>query len=178
MTLPGHDPDDGSPDDEGVQPDARPPSRSQKHRDVVAVNQLGLDLIALIPSDLALLDLPEALRHEIDVCQGLKMRAQGRQKRLIGQILRGEDHEAIRNGLDSLRMTRVTGTARDRTAQKWRVRLIDEGDPALQAFVDEHAAADRSQLRSLMRSASKDPEVPKVKRARRDLLRAIRGLLD
>ena len=166
--------------DDGEEAEAQPtlrPSRSQKHRDAAAVNELGLELIALIPSDLDLLDLPSELRHEIDVCQGLKMRAQSRQKRLIGQLLRAEDHEGIRERVDKLRMLRVTGSGRDREARGWVARLIEEGDPALQAFVDAHPEADRSRMRTLMRTAGGDPEATKVKRARRELQRAIRSLL-
>jgi ribosome-associated protein len=156
------------------------PSRSQLHRDASQIYELGLALIGLGPADLDLLDLPSDLRDAIDVCRRLDGRARSRQKRLVAQRLRAEaeDLEALRERFESLSRLRVTGSPRDREAQRWVARFVDEGDPALQAFVDAHAGVDRSRLRGLMRTAGLDPEATKTKRARRELLRAVRAELE
>jgi ribosomal 50S subunit-associated protein YjgA (DUF615 family) len=77
-------------------------SRTERTREVKIVNQLGLQLVAYPPAVLDQLELPEELRHAIDVCRAMKPRTRGRQRRLVGQILRGEDHEAIRERVESL----------------------------------------------------------------------------
>jgi ribosomal 50S subunit-associated protein YjgA (DUF615 family) len=77
-------------------------SRTERTREVKIVNQLGHQLVAYPPSVLDELELPEELRHAIDVCQAMKPRTRGRQRRLVCQILRGEEHEAIRERVESL----------------------------------------------------------------------------
>jgi len=76
-------------------------SRTERTREVKIVNQLGHQLVAYPPSVLDELELPEELRHAIDVCQAMKKRTRGRQRRLVCQILRGEEHEAIRERVES-----------------------------------------------------------------------------
>lgn len=170
---------DDAPEDQAEAPDLRP-SRSQLHRDASQIYELGLELIALGPADLDLLDLPADLREAIDVCRRLDGRARSRQKRLVAQRLRAEEEglEALRERFESLGRLRVTGSPRDREAQRWVARLVAEGDPALQAFVDAHAGVDRSRLRGLMRTAALEPETTKTRRARSELLRAIRSELE
>ncbi len=77
-------------------------SRTERTREMKILNQLGLQLAAFPPSVLDQLELPEELRHAINVCQAMKPRARGRQRRLVCQILRGEEHEAIRERVESL----------------------------------------------------------------------------
>ncbi len=70
-------------------------TRTERARAATAVNKIGLRLVEFSPNDLDQLELPEELREAIDLCQKLKIRHRSRQKRLICQMLRGEDHEAI-----------------------------------------------------------------------------------
>lgn len=79
-----------------------PPSRSQRTRDVKAVNRLGLRLVALSALKLDRIDLPEELRDAIVSCRTLTKGALGRQKRLVCKLLRDADHEAIRARVESL----------------------------------------------------------------------------
>lgn len=76
-------------------------SRSDRTRDVKAINQLGLQLVALSPLKLDQLELPDELRSAIVECRALTKGARGRQKRLVCKILRSEDHEAIRKQVES-----------------------------------------------------------------------------
>lgn len=84
-------------------------SRTERTLEATAVNQLGLQIVAYPQSDLDQLELPEELRHAIDVCQAMKLRARGRQRKLVCQILRGEDHEVIRERVESLEQSRRKG---------------------------------------------------------------------
>jgi ribosome-associated protein len=163
------------PDD--TEEEERGPSRSQQRRDAAAVTELGKQLVEMSRAELDRLGLSEELRDAIKLCQGLKLRARNRQKRLIGQLLRADDHEGIRARLDVLHAPRREDVAREHAAEAWRSRLLEEGDAALQALVEAHPEADRQQLRALARTARQDPEAARTKRARRDLLRAIREVL-
>ncbi|MDG2049130.1 MAG: ribosome biogenesis factor YjgA [Myxococcota bacterium] len=153
-----------------------PLSRTQMRREAQRVHQLVLDLIALPSSGLDAIGLDPSLREAIHLCQGLKLRAQARQKRLIAQLLRAEDYQAIRRTIKSEGRGLLDGTARERENELWRSRLIDEGDPALQEFVQLYPEADRQQIRTFVRSAGREPKDKKALRAQRELLRVIRAL--
>ena len=77
-------------------------SRTARTRAAATVNKVGLRLADLPPDLLDQLQLPKELRDAIDVCQKLKIRGKSRQRRLICQLLRAEDHEAITTRLEAL----------------------------------------------------------------------------
>lgn len=163
--------------DENVQGAGEPrPSRAELTRAATAVNQLGLQLTTLSPGDLDRLGLSERLREEIDLWQKLKARSRGRQNRLIGQLLRAEDHEAIRKQLESVAQGHRDGVKREKQTEGWLERILEEGDPGVEALIADYPQADRQRLRLLTRSARQEPGSKKATRARRELLRAIRAL--
>jgi ribosome-associated protein len=169
------EPDDLIEEDAADEPPPRP-SRTQLTRAASEVNQLGLQLASLSRVQLDRLELPERLRREIDVWQKLKPRSRGRQNRLLGQLLRAEDHEEIRRRVEALRGGHGLGLAHEKANERWLARLVDEGDGAVEALIAEYPEADRQRLRALARGARQDAEAKKTKRARRELLRTIRAL--
>jgi len=168
-------PDDDADENAGDSGELRP-TRSELTRAATLVNQLGLQLAKLSSTDLDRLELSERLREEIDVCQRLKPRARGRQNRLIGQLLRAEEHDEIRERLEGLKGGHREAVQREKNVERWLDRLVDEGDSAVEELIADSPQADRQRLRLLVRSARQDPEARKAKRARRELLRAIREL--
>ena len=168
--------DGGEPDENTRDPGTLPPTRTQQTRAAAAVNRLGLELTQLSARDLDRLELPERLREEVEVSQRLKVRARGRQNRLIGQLLRAEDHEAIRGRLQALRGAGRAAVQREKDTEGWRDRIVEEGDRAVEELMKEYPEADRQRLRLLARNASRDRESKKSKRARLELLRTIRAL--
>ncbi len=168
---------DEDPTDDGAADREERPTRTARTRAAAAINELGLHLSTLEPDELDRLELPEQLRREIDVCQQLKARGRGRQNRLIGQLLRAEDHAAIRKRVEGLKNIHRDVVRRDKLADRWLARLVEEGDAGVEALIAAHPDADRQRLRALTRGARKDDADPrKSKRARRELLRAIRAL--
>ncbi len=158
--------------------DSHEPSltRTQQTQAAAAVTRLGLELTLLSARQLDRLELPERLREEIDVCQRLKTRSRGRQTRLIGQLLRGEDHEAIRARVESRKRLDAPGVQEEKRIEAWRDRILEQGDTAIEALMVEFPEADRQRLRLLTRNATHGPEGKKSKRARLELLRTIRAL--
>lgn len=77
-------------------------TRTARTRAATEVNKVGLRLAELPPDALDQLELPEELRDAIDLCQRMKIRGRSRQKRLICQLLRAEDHEAITQRVEAL----------------------------------------------------------------------------
>lgn len=152
------------------------PSRTEKTRDARRVNALGIELTRLSPEMLDRLALPELLREEIAVCQRLKPRGRGRQNRLIGQLLRSEDHEAIRNRMADIQVELRRGVQKEKGNERWLARFMEEGEAAIEALIADHPEADRQRIRLLTRNARQDPNGKPARRARRELLRVIREL--
>jgi len=152
------------------------PSRVERNRVASEVTALGVELSKLSQEDLDRLDLPERVREEIDHGQRLKPRARGRQNRLIGQLLRAEDFEAVRGQLAGLLQDRRFTVQHEKVNERWRDRLIEEGDPAVETLISDHPNADRQRIRQLVRTARADASTPRARRASRELLRAIREL--
>jgi ribosomal 50S subunit-associated protein YjgA (DUF615 family) len=104
-------------------------TRTERTRAATAVNKVGLRLVEFSPDDLDQLELPEDLREAIDVCQKLKIRGRSRQKRLICQILRSEDHGAIAQRVVALEARRNAAASKGanehvrRPRKKSRYRL-------------------------------------------------------
>jgi ribosome-associated protein len=61
--------------------------------------------------------------------------------------------------------------------ERWRERLIGEGDGAISDFLEEHPATDRQQLRTLVRAAKRDTERGKPE-APRKLFRFLRAAVE
>lgn len=162
--------------DDHVDDRARPKSRSQKKRDAQAVGRLGQRLLGLKAHELESLPLDEALRAEILDGQRLTKNARSRQLRLIAKMLREretDDIEAALRGADAVSGAQV---AAEQASERWRARLLEEGDAALTDLLREHPTADAGLLRALMRQSAKLPEGARRVRVRRELLRAIRAL--
>lgn len=80
-------------------------ARTARTLAATAVNKIGLRLAEFPPDALDQLALPEDLRDAIDACQRMKIRGRSRQKRLICQILRSEDHQAITERIKSFELS-------------------------------------------------------------------------
>ena len=148
-------------------------SRTRQKQEARAVLQLGVELVSLPHAELDALGLPEDLVDAIVLCRRLKLRAQSRQKRLIAQLLRAEDYDAIRQRMKAHRVPDADAGHRNPQDRLWLERLMAEGDAVLQDFMQAHPHADRQQLRTWIRSARQDPSGPKSERARNNLLSLI-----
>lgn len=153
------------------------PSRSQLKRNVQALQKLGEELVALPEQQLAALLLPEKLRDA--VMQARRISSHGalkRQRQYIGRLMRELDPQPIRAKLDELRGADRVSRARFQEAERWRERLLKDGDTALEAFLMRHPGADRSHLRRLLNEAARDAADGRPAQHARELFRYIQGL--
>jgi ribosome-associated protein len=95
---------------------------------------------------------------------------------LIGQLLRADDHEEIRDRLSALFAGRRFTVQLEKVNERWRDRLIEGGDESVESLIAEYPEADRQRLRQLTRTARGDADSSRTKKARRELLRTIRTL--
>ena len=154
------------------------PSKSQVKREHHALQDLAQRLVSLPRSTLERLDLSEVTWAAIDETARIKdIRALGRHYKRIANLLAKEDMAAVEALLHGQERQKRAEAARLHRLERWRERLITEGDPALGDLLDEHPNLDRHQLRTLIRAARKDREQGKTDGDRR-MFRFLREALD
>ena len=164
--------------DEELFEEDRGPSKSSLKRESAALQDLGQELLELPEDRLARLELPEALHEAVRV--GRSITAHGglrRQRKFIGKLLRGLDAEPIRAGLAALRGKSAEQTRLQHQCERWRDRILSEGDTAVNVFVAEHPDAERQKLRQLARDGQHERDAGKPPRAARLLFRYVRDVL-
>ena len=156
------------------------PSRSQQRREALGVLELAEQLAAQSPAQLEKLPIPEALLPHIEDTRRITAHiARKRQLAFLAKQMRREDEEtldAIRDALDAGSETSKRGVALMHKAEDWRTRLLDGGDAALAALLDEYPAADRQRLRQLVRNALDERARNKPPRAFREIYHLLREL--
>ena len=165
-----------------INPPDQPPdenSKSKRKREVTALQDLGEELLKLNPAQLEQIPLPEDVRSAID--EAIKMSAHGalrRQKQFIGKLMRNVDAAPIQVALDAIKEHGHTSVARFRELERWRDRLLAEGDAAISAFVEAYPQADRARLRTLARNAQAEQTRDEAPKSARTLFRYLRDLTE
>ena len=143
---PPHDDDDGS----------ERPSKTQRKKEMHALQALGQQLVDLGRDQLAQVDLPEELREAIAFAHRVTSHeARRRHMQYIGKLMRQVDADEIRAAIG-----RATGESRAAVAlmhlaERWRDRLLAD-DEALTAFMAERPGADVQWLRAAIRAARRE----------------------
>lgn len=167
--------------DPEIWPDAYPEriSKSQLKRESAALQDLGAELMGLSRDQLERLDLPAELMEAVRLGQSITERgALKRQRKYIGKILRHTDAEPIRAGLAALRNESAEAVHRQHVIERWRDRMLAEGDVAVNEFVAVHQGADRQKLRQLSRDARRERDAEAAPKSARQLFRYLREIVE
>ena len=164
------------PQSENQQPDLL--SKTQRKKDMLALQKLGKTLVDLSDSQLAKIPLPPELLDLIHVARTLKTHESiRRHMQCIGKRMRHVDAEAIEKALENLQLGTQRQTDQFHKTEEWRDRLITEGDAALQKLMALYPEIDRQQVRQLIRKAQHDAAKEKKTGGELELFRYLRDLL-
>lgn len=154
------------------------PSRSQRKRDAAELYDLGLELIAMNAEELDALDLPEKLRDAIDLAQTITARGGlARQRNFVAKLLRKVDVEPIRATMERRALEQKLAAREFHRVEQWRDRLVNEGDPAVEALLQAEPALDAKRLRALVAEARAEQAAGRAPTASRTLFRWLRETL-
>ena len=143
----------------------------------MALQELGESLIGLKDAELELIPLDEDLRAAIRMAAGMNSHgALRRQKQRIGKLMRHVDAEAIRIALHRLGASERRSKRLFAAAERWRDRLIREGDAALEEFEAEFGVVDKA-LRDQLRDLAATLDERTEKTLRRQIFRRLHTLL-
>jgi len=166
-------------DDEEVEYYAIRPNKTQIKKEIGALFDLGEAMSKLSPSQLKTLDLPELIYKSVVQVSG--MPHNGARKRLLKYIagqLHKIDVTPIQERFARFNNKSAHATREHHILERWRDRLIKEGNDALTELLDEHPHADRQHLRQLLRSAQKEAETNKPPKSSRQLYRYLKELFN
>ena len=154
--IQGSDSNQGGATGEGrVEGDERP-SKTQRKKEMHALQSLGQQLVALSRDQLARVELPDELREAIDFTHRVTSH-EGRRRHMqyIGKLMRRVDADDVRAAIG-----RATGESRAAVAlmhfaERWRDRLLADDD-ALTEFMGERPGSDVQWLRATIRAARRE----------------------
>ena len=150
--------------------DVEGPSKSLRKRQSHDLQAVGEELIELPQEELDALPLPDVLRDAVMLAR--RITAHGglyRQKQYIGKLMRKIDAEPIRAAIEARRERDRTAVRQFQLIERWRTRLIDESDAALEEFVRNYPAADRALLTRLVAQARHERANERAPKAAREI---------
>ncbi len=154
-------------------------SKSQRKRDMHALQALGLQLVELPKEQFEKITLEENLYDAIVDARNIRQHgARKRQLQYIGKIMRNIDAGPIQEQLNTIEGHSSQATQALHYIERWRDRLLEEGDHALEELVTLHQQADRQYLRQLLRNAQKETLTNKAPKSARALFRYLRELFN
>jgi ribosome-associated protein len=152
-------------------------SKTQRKKEMHALQDLGAELVVLSETRLACLDLPEALLAAVREARQLKAHeARRRQLQFIGRLMRDVNPAPIRARIAAWQGTSRAHAAWLHEVEAWRERLL--GDPdALSELATLHPGADLQHLRTVIRNARQETQAGKPPRHFRALFQALKALI-
>jgi ribosome-associated protein len=154
------------------------PSKSQRKRDMHALQALGAELVELRRDQLQRIDLPDELREAIEFAHRVTSH-EGRRRHMqyLGKLMRQVDSDSIRAAIALVTGESRAAVALMHLAERWRERMLED-DAALTEFVAAHPAADVQWLRAMIRSARREHAAGQGPRHARELYRWLHEQLD
>ena len=129
-------------------------SKSQKKRDMLALQDMGEELVRLSVDTIKKLDLPEQLLAAVMEAKRIPTSKHGgfkRQMQYIGKVMRNVDAVPIAEQLEAMKAPNKQQTALHHLAERWRERLLEDAT-AVGAFLNEFPEADRATLEQHIRA--------------------------
>lgn len=154
------------------------PSKSQLKREMQALQALGETLIAMKPAERARFPLSDDMLRAIEETSRIRSH-EGRRRHMqyVGKLIRKEDLTAIQGVFDAIEQEKEQRDHAFHRLEKWRDRMVDEGDEGVDLFMADYPNADRQALRQLVRNARKEREQGKPPTSSRKLFKHLRDTL-
>jgi len=150
-------------------------SKTQIKKEMLALQALGEELVALSPAARAKIPLPPELADALALADKLtkKHEALRRHIQFIGRVMRTVDLEPIERALAVVRNTNQAATRKFHLVEDWRDKLIANND-AVTEFIEKYPQVEIQQLRTLIRNAKREQEKKQPPKAFRELFQLIK----
>ncbi|MEX0606100.1 MAG: ribosome biogenesis factor YjgA [Marinobacter sp.] len=155
-------------------------SKSQLKREMHALQDLGTHIMELREEQIATLPMSDRLRAAINEAKNIKQNeARRRHLQYMGKIIRQEENlDTLLKAVEACDAGSHEHTRRLHLAERWRDRLVAEGDTAVSEFLGYCPVAEVQHLRNLVRNARRDAEKENNTGHSKKLFRFLREHID
>lgn len=157
------------------------PNKTQIKKDIALLNALGEEISNLPSAQISSLNLPEKLETAIrEVAKMPHKSARKRQLKFIAQQFHKMESEVepIFEKVAKFKNKSSHAVREHHLIEKWRDRLLKEGQGALTELLDDYPHADSQHLRQLMRNAQKEFAAGKPPKSSRLIYRELKALFE
>lgn len=161
------------------QPDdqIRPPSRTQKKKQALALQDMGTRLSEFSEDRIRSLDLSEDLTQALISVKTMKTHgARRRQFQRIGALMRDADVSAIETMLTAWAGEKERSIRLMKAVENWRDALVTGDNDVFEQLVSRFASLDRQHVLNLVRNAKKEADENRPPKAARALFRYLKSL--
>ncbi len=152
-------------------------SKSQIKREFLELQDLGARLALEKPEILQKMPLNDQLIKALEESKRhTKHIARKRHNQYLGKLLRGHDVEAILAVLQQHDTSSREYNDRFHALERWRERLLEQGDAAVQEWMQHYPDTDAQHLRGILRHAQHELKQNKPPAAARKLFRYLREI--
>ena len=152
-------------------------NKSQQKREIAELHELARSLSKLDSIALEKMELPNELIKALLAVQGMKHAAEKRQFKFIVKQLRQIDTEPFLETVAELGAKKEEQDKNFHRSERWRDRMLAEGQDAITEFMDLYPEADSGQIRQLVRNANKEIHENKPHKSSRALFRLLRDVI-
>jgi ribosome-associated protein len=133
------------------------PSKTAKKKELLNVQTLAAEIIALTDGELKTMPFEPGIRGEIDLARKLTARsARKRQLLFLSKKLRDEDLPAIRKAIALLKIGKSADTARFHELEILRDQLLEGGNDVIEKILAKYPTADVKQLTKLQSDGQRE----------------------
>ncbi len=157
------------------------PNKTQIKKEIAVLLALGEEISTLPSAQITALGLPEKLEMLIrEIAKMPRKAARKRQLKFIAQQFYKMESlvEPILEKVAKFKNQSGHAVREHHIVERWRERLLNEGNDALNELLNEQPHADRQQLRQLVRNSLKEKELTSPPKYSRLLYRYLKELLD
>jgi len=155
------------------------PNKTRIKKDMAVLFALSEELSELPSTQLKALELPDIIYKALNEASGMPHKsARKRLLKFITGQLNKIDIEPYLEKLARMKSQSAHAVREHHIAERWRARLINDGNAALTELLNDHPHADSQQLRQLIRNIKKETELAKPPKSSRLLYRYLKVLLN
>ena len=153
-------------------------SKTELKRLAHQATDIGKLLVSLDKATLNKLDLPQNVLDNVITAQSITSNiARKRQIQFLGKQIRNSDMQSIQQQLERLDQQHREDTQQFHALEQWRDRFLQQGDEAINDFLNTYPHADRQKLRQLVRQAHRETEKNAAPAAARKLFKYIKTVV-
>lgn len=154
-------------------------SRTDIKKAAQAVTDLGVQISEMTETEILKLQLPQEFTDAVLMLKSMdKGPALKRQRMFVGKLLRQNEPLIIeiKAKLEEIEAKKKQQNAHFHQLEKWRDRLVDEGDSALGELLNLYPQIDRQQMRQWIRNAKKEQSQDKPPKSAREIFQYLKAL--